>query len=279
MKASLADILAEHAGPEKATSRPRGKVSDQQFAESKHQYTDPRTGERVVSVTTVVGAFDSGDKLGRGARAAVNIERAGGDYRAEWDDKRDTGSRVHSYADLWLNGKTAEIPDEDGPWMDAFADWCDVKRPEWLVTERAGVGSVECPAGPCGVCDFTGRLGFGGRFDAIGYWDDLFTLGDFKTGKSWRPELTIQLAGYANFDGLIVYDGDGKAVDIEPLPHIDRWCGIYIRPEGVDVIECPDPSKVDGDWTADQMKAEAFQVFTNLLYVKKWSNQINRKGK
>ena len=70
-------------------------VSDLQLAESRHRYKDPRTGQLTVSVTSVVGNLDTGDKLGAGAGAAVKLTKAGVDYRKLWNDKRDLGSRVH----------------------------------------------------------------------------------------------------------------------------------------------------------------------------------------
>jgi hypothetical protein len=260
-------------------------LSDRAFAESRHQYTHPRLLDpkgrplRVTSVSAVVGAFDSGDKLGAGAGAAAKLIHSGQDYRKVWDDKRDVGSRIHGFAKLWIEGRSAEVPEEDMGHMTAFANWCNVVRPEWMHTERAGVGSVPCLGGPCAVCNDTGVLAFGGRLDAIGFWEDLFWLPDFKTGKFYRPELTIQLAGYANFEGFIIYDDDGMAVDLEPMPHIDRWCGLYISPNGVEAHVCPDPNKVSADWTAEQMKAEAFETFKALLYVKEWAKQMNRKGR
>lgn len=269
----------------------QAKLSDRDYAESKHAYTDPRTGMRYASVTSIVGAFDSGDKLGRGAMAAAKLERQGINFREAWDSKRDVGTRVHSYADLLLNGKTAQIPDEDGPWMDSFLAWCREVGPEWLITETPGVGSVPCPmcdgtkvfggpfGTPCVICKGTGRLGFGGRFDAIGYWDSAFWIVDFKTGKPYRPELTLQLAGYANFDGVLVYDDEGKAVDLDPLPHIERWGGLYIHEDSCTLVECPDPGKVVPDWSMDQMQAEAFEAFKGLLFAKEWGKQINRRGK
>jgi hypothetical protein len=260
----------------------QAKLSDRDYAESKHQYTHPLLRRRVASVTSIVSAFDSGDKLGRGAMAAAKLERQGINYREEWNAKRDIGTRVHSYAHLWADGKTAEVPDEDGPWMDSFAAWCREVAPEWILTEAAGVGSticLGCAGEGCGVCLGTGTLGFGGRFDAVGWWRDFFYLGDLKTGKSYRPELTIQLAGYANFDGLIIYDEDGRAVDLAPMPHLDRWCGIYIHADSCEMVECPDPAKACDDWTIEQMQAEAFQTFRSLLYVKEWAKQVNRKGR
>lgn len=255
------------------------RKTDLETAQERHIYTDPRTGKRVTSVTAVVGAFDSGDKLGRGAAAAAKLERQGINYRENWDNKRDTGTRVHEFAKLWMEGRTAEIPAEDAPHMDAFARWCNVVYPEWLHAEAIGVGTVECPHGPCAVCDDTGQLGFGGRFDAHGLWEDSFWLGDFKTGRAYRRELTIQIAGYAHFDGLVVHDESGRAVDLLPMPHIDKWCGIYITPQSVSVVEVPHPGKVSEDWTDEQMKAEAFETFRSLLFVKEWSKQMERKGR
>jgi hypothetical protein len=69
------------------------RVSDERYAESRHSYRDPRSGERVISVTSVVGAFDpTGDKLGAGAGAAVKLTKLGIDYRQEWADKRELGT-------------------------------------------------------------------------------------------------------------------------------------------------------------------------------------------
>jgi hypothetical protein len=233
----------------------------------------------VASVSAVVGCFDSGDKLGRGAAAAVKLVKAGLDYRQLWDDKRDTGSRIHSFARLWLEGKSAEIPEQDVGHMDAFSRWCDLVKPEWVVAERAGVGSVVCPGGPCAVCKDTGFLGYGGRLDAIGFWEELFWLGDFKTGNLYRRELTIQLAGYANLEGFINYDEDGMVLDLDPMPHVDRWCGLHITPSGVEPLVVPHPTKVTAEWSDEQMKAEAFETFRALLYVKEWSKQMERKGR
>ncbi len=225
-----------------------GRVSDRQFAESKHRYTDPRTGERLISVTSVVGAFDSGDKLGAGAGAAVKLTKAGVDYRQLWNAKRDLGTRVHGYAALWADGKSADVLDTDAPYLDAFAAFCRAKHPEWIESERAVVSS----------------LGYGGRFDLIGYWDGLYWLIDLKCGKPYRAELTLQLAGYRFADGMIIYDETGKATKLDPMPHIDRAAGLYLDEEGkATLVEC----------NAD---ADAFEAFKGLLTVKKWAAGLGR---
>ena len=224
------------------------KISDQQFAESKHQYTHPFTKERLIGVTTVVGCYDGGDKLGAGAGAAAKLIRAGIDYRARWNAQRDLGSRVHGYAHLWMDGKTAEVPDSDGPYLDAFAQFCRDHTPEWLTVEAPVVSS----------------LGYGGRFDMIGEWDGSFVLADIKTGKPYKTELTLQLSGYRYADGIILYDEEGNAVDLDPLPHIDRCAGLYLHDDGTyDLVYC-------------DVNDESFAAFKALLSVKKWAKQTEK---
>lgn len=235
------------------------KVSDQRFAESKHRYTDPRTKERLISVTTIVGAFDSGDKLGAGAGAAVKITKAGGDYRAEWKAKADRGTRVHGYVDHWAVGKTADVLSDDEPYADAFFDFCKAKRPEWIAVERAVVSS----------------LGYGGKFDLIGLIEDEFYLIDCKTGKPYEAELTLQLAGYANADGFILYDDEGWAKDIEPMPHVDRWAGLYLAEDGSwDLVDCAEATETR---TREENQEAAFDAFKALLTVKQWSKTLGGK--
>ena len=224
------------------------RVSDQQFASSKHRYTSPITGERLISVTSVVSALDTGDKLGAGAGAAVKITKAGGDYRADWAAKRELGTRVHAYAQRWSEGKSADVLPEDEGHMDAFASFCRDKKPEWLEVERHVISS----------------LGYGGQFDSIAWWDDCFNLSDTKTGKPYKTELTLQLAGYRNAEGMIVYDDKGMAVAVEPMPHIDRCVGLYLSGDGTyDIVEC-------------DVDEAAFDAFKNLLSVKRWASTVGK---
>lgn len=216
------------------------RVSDRQFAQSKHRYTDPRTGERVTGVTAIIGCFDSGDKLGSGAWAAYKLAQEGKHFREEWDAKRDLGTRVHGYAELWANGRQAEILESDQPYADAFRRFCDDNEPEWIEVERAVVSS----------------LGFGGRFDLVGAIRDYFLLADIKTGRRWPVDLSMQLAGYRWADGMIDYDADGWAVGLSPMPHIDKCAGLYLNDDTTyELIEVP----ADG---------EDLAALVNLLAVK-----------
>jgi hypothetical protein len=228
------------------------RVSDLQLAESKHQYTDPRTGQRVVSVTSIVGAFDSGDKLGAGAGAAVKLTKEGYDYRQVWREKAETGSRVHNYAQLWVEGRQADVPDEEGAYMDAFAGFCNDYHPQWIEVERAVVHS----------------MGYGGRFDMIGEIESWTSpsssesaLIDIKTGKTYADQLTLQLAGYRFADGMIEYDTEGMAVGLEPMPHIDVCAGLYLHNDGT------------YDLKYVQADDEAFACFASLLRIKGWAKK------
>jgi hypothetical protein len=226
------------------------KVSDRRYAESKHRYTDPRTRERVIGVTTVIGCFDSGNKLQAGAYAAYNLAQEGKHFRTEWDAKRDLGTRVHSYVDLWMNGRAAEVQASDEMHMDHFADFCREEKPEWIAAERPVVSS----------------LGYGGRFDGIGYFRDAFYLVDLKTGKQYPKELAMQLAAYRYCDGMILYDEKGWARDLEEMPHVDRCAGLYLTEDGWDLVEVP----------ADQASLEAF---VHLLTVKQWAARFDKEMK
>ncbi len=223
------------------------RVSDRQIASTRHIYRDPRTGERVISVTSVLNAFDpTGDKLGAGAGAAVKLTKAGIDYRREWNAKKDLGTRIHAHIGEWVLGEPVEVTEEDEPYLDCFSGFCRAKRPAWIETERAVIGDQ-----------------VGGRFDLVGEIEGDFWLLDTKTGKIYEIELELQLAGYASMHGMIVYDEAGAAASLEPMPHITRWAGLYLRP-GEDAI------LLEVAKTPEE-KALAVAAFRKLLDLKLWA--------
>lgn len=247
---------------------PRAKVSDKQFASSKHQYTDPRTKERVTGVTSVVHCYDDGDKLGAGAQAAVNLMKEGKYFRTEWNKKAQLGTNVHNYAELWIAGKTAEVTEEERGYMNALTDFWEKYDPQWLEVERPVVARVpvHCPlhtpqrtrAELCPTC----WAGYGGRFDVVVELKGFgFVLLDFKTGKFYRPELTLQLAAYRFADGMVVWDETGNASQLEEMPHIDSCAGLYLHSDGTYDLE-----HVEAD-------EEAHAHFCNLLGTKNWAKR------
>ena len=217
-------------------------VSDLQYASSRHAYRDPRSGERVVGVTTVLNSYSDGDKAGAMAGAAVKITRAGGDYRREWKAKRDLGTRIHTHVGDWALGKTADVLPSDEPYVEAFATFCKATTPTWLESERAVVHAA----------------GYGGRFDLIGEVAGKWTLIDVKSGREYLPELTLQLAAYRFAEGMIRYDESGMAVGLDPMPYVERCAGLYLDSSGTARMV--------------EVKADesAFDAFKHLLALRQW---------
>ena len=230
-------------------THPAPHVSDQQLAENSHKYRDPRTGDLLISVTRVVGAYDDGDKLGADAGAAVKLTKQGANYREVWAAKRDLGSRVHKHAADWAQGKTVDVLPTDEPYLDAIQAFSQSLRPEWIAVERAVVSS----------------LGYGGRFDAVAEIGGVSTLLDFKTGRAWLLELSMQLSAYRFADGMVVYNAEGKAVMVEPMPHVERCAGLYLDETGTAKLV-----EVDAD-------EAAFEAFTHQLSVVQWANRMKAR--
>ena len=190
------------------------------------------------------------------AGAAVKITKAGGDYRRDWAEKRDLGTRVHGYISKWALGKVADVLEEDEGHLRAFTAFCNAKKPEWLETER----------------DVISSLGYGGRFDLIGYFDGEYWGLDGKTGKIYETDLELQLAGYMGAEAMIVYDENGMSVATEPLPHVDRWGGLYLTGDGkAQLVEVAKPPE-DGSRTRGEVQEAAKQAFRNLLAVRLWAD-------
>jgi hypothetical protein len=237
------------------------KLSDKAIAESKHKYKHPVTGQLLRSVTSIVHRYNDGDLLGAGAGAAVKLVKEGIDYRKEWREKADLGTRVHANIGKWALGKTTEVLDTDAPRLDAFTAFCHAKRPEWIATEFPIASS----------------LGFGGRGDLVGEIEGDSWLLDGKTGKIYLRELALQLAGYANAEGVIRYDVAGNATSLAPMPHIDRWGGLYLGEDGVaTLVEVP--AVMLGESRADAQK-KAFAAFLHLLELSEWADTQPQKPK
>ena len=223
-------------------------TTDKELADRSHKYKDPRSGQVLMSVTTVVNTLDSGDKLGAGAGAAANLTKQGLNHREVWKAKADTGTRIHAHASDWALGKWVDVLEQDEAYLDAFSAFINANKPKWIETERAVVHSA----------------GFGGRFDLIGEIGGVPTLLDVKTGKPYPLELSLQLSGYRFAEAMIVYNKAGVAVGVEPMPYIERCGGLYLSD--------------DGTATFVEVKAdeEAFAAFLHLLEVRRFADK--RKG-
>jgi hypothetical protein len=239
-------------------TRPAPKASDKDLAEKSHKYRHPETGQLLRSVTSIVHCYNDGDLLGAGAAAAMKI---GPTYRQEWAAKAELGTRVHANIGKWALGKATEVLDTDAPRLDAFAAFCKAKRPEWVMTEFPIASS----------------LGFGGRGDLIGEIEGDSWLLDGKSGKVYLRELALQCAAYANGEGIIEYDAAGNATHLSPMPHIDRWGGLYLGEDGVaTLVEVP--AVMLGESRSEAQK-KAFAAFLHLLEVREWADTQPQKPK
>jgi len=163
---------------------------------------------------------------------------------------------LHDYIRSWALGLPADVAEGHGGLADAFFDFCEKEKPEWFETERALVGQ-----------------GWGGRGDLWGYVREAYWYLDAKSGKPYLTELETQCAGYCGADGLIVYDEEGNAKDIEPMPYVNRWGGLYLHRDGTwDLKEVGIPGP-DDPRTPDEVKAEAVERFKDLLRYKVWATE------
>ena len=261
-------------------------LSDREAALERHEYKDPRTG-RVMpfSVTDICRAYNDGDLLGAGAAAAIKI---GPSYREQWDEAGNRGTRIHLGIGSWAQGRYADVLDVDKPYYDAFRAFSNSVRPEWLEVERAVIASLctcspflsehGCPCKLCGCEGFVFYTGVGGRFDLAGYLtppgeDEPVSFGlDTKTGKVWEKELAIQLAGYFGVaEGMIIWDKDGQAVGLEPMPHVQRWAGLYLNEEAqATLLEAPKRHRGDKR-PREEIQRGAVTTFRHLLEVRLWA--------
>lgn len=234
--------------------------TDRDLAEEDHQYRDPRSGQIApFSVTRIAKSFDDGDRIGAGAGAAVKLHRAGFDYRKVWDEKADLGTRIHAHMPRWAFGKPIDsLPDEDTR-LDAFQAFTEAESPEWLHSERALIS----------------LLGYGGRFDLIGFIRGKWTLVDLKTGKPYEWENRLQLAAYCRADGMLIFDKDGNVTGIEDMPYIEAAGCLYLNEnsDGEGVATWRDylktPAEID-EW---------FGHFTHLLDIHLAAQRVKAERK
>jgi hypothetical protein len=217
-----------------------------------HVYMLPN-GEVGINVTAISGLMDNGKAEGM-AGAARYLALNGRDHRAEWDAKRDLGSRVHAHCEAFLRGEGVDCLDGDAGYVDAVESFMADHDPHVLELEEIVLS----------------ELGFGGRFDMIvqplqGKYVGETLLVDLKTGKRHFHEHTLQLAAYRYADGIAVYDEDGSILETRPVPIADRTMCLYVGADGsYGLVEYP----------ADR---GAFRAFCALLEAYQWTKQT--KGK
>lgn len=225
-------------------------------------YIHPTTGERFISVTTVLGniakfgltpwaaklsataAFDRLPLLNRASRAPVcnsaKTDDACGACRdcvTYWladrhnqvrDDAADLGIKLHDVAEQdALFGEGAHIDDDVKPFVDQFRRWRERYKPQYVATEMTVISR---------------KWGYAGTLDAIlsieampkklTHLNSLPTCVDLKTSKSVDIAKGWQVVAYSNADAVLLPDGTEL-----PMPEIKGGLIVHIRPDKVQMRE------------------------------------------
>jgi hypothetical protein len=228
-------------------------------------YIHPTTGERFISVTTVLGyiskfglpdwsarlaaeaAFNRLPWLNRASRVrqcnATKTDNACGvcrDCVAYWlatrhtqvrDDAGELGSKLHAIAEQdALFGEGAEVDEDVRPFVDQFRRWRTLYRPEFLAAELTVISR---------------KWGFAGTLDGIVRFPEdsplpkpikhlagLPVCGDYKTSKSVDIPKGWQVVAYSKADAVLLPDGSEL-----PMPEIKGGLIVHIRPNKVQMRE------------------------------------------
>lgn len=154
------------------------------------------------------------------------IESGGPESAAKWlaatpDHKRDTasdlGTRIHTLAEQRATSPEVTVTEEEAPFVTQYGRFLDDFTPTFIRVEAK-------------VCNLTHT--YAGTLDALAVIDGLVTLFDIKTGKGIYPETALQLAGLG-FAEFIGWPDDPKQY---PMPHIDRYAVLHLRPDGYRLV-------------------------------------------
>lgn len=144
-----------------------------------------KSGERVPSVTTVIGRFKESGGL---IHWAWKIGKEGKDYREVRDQAADAGTMAHAAVEAWVRGKPFEF--EGPPEITEKARMAFHAFEEWRDQTHLRIDQTELPL-------VSEKHRYGGTFDAILVRNER-AMGDWKSSNSIYGEYLIQLAAYRN---------------------------------------------------------------------------------
>lgn len=225
-------------------------------------YIHPRTGERFISVTTVLGyvakfglpgwaakltaeaAFRYVNEISR-ALAHDPCNSTGEDacglcrpcfigwlanrHNEERDRAASVGTRLHEAAEQRvLFGPGAAVDEEIRPLLDWYVRWLEAWKPEFVATEMTVISR---------------KYGYAGTLDKIVRLSQpdllppsfqplvgLNLVGDTKTGKHVDIINGWQVNAYAHADAVLLPDGSE-----EPMPQIGGGLIVHVRPDKLQV--------------------------------------------
>lgn len=223
-------------------------------------YIHPMTGERVPSVTTIIGAGVPKPALPRWAAkmaaeyADREMDKLAGlpsDERitlikgAPWryaTAKADLGSAVHDTVDAWCTGRDMpEWPEGVETFMEQFVEFLEARNPTFIENE---------------VTVWSRTHGYAGTADWIADINSVTTLGDTKTGKGVYAETALQLSALSRADFILTPDGEEL-----PLPDISQLGVLHLRPQSWALIPV---TNVD----------ETFDAFLAAMRIRSWTTDI-----
>ncbi len=220
-------------------------------------YVHPRTGERFISVTTVlsnIAKFGLPDWAGRLAAEATfdrlpwvvrcsrvkpcnasKTDNACGQCRdcaQLWlasrhldarDEAGDRGSRVHEAAEqIALFGEGASVDEDIRPLVDQYLRWRGVYRPEYLATELTVISRKWGYAGTLdGILRFPTDSPLPPKYHHL---RGIPLVVDLKTGKHIGIPEGWQVNAYARADAVLLPDGSE-----EPMPHVEGGLILHLR--------------------------------------------------
>lgn len=135
------------------------------------------------------------------------------------DSAADLGTSIHDAVDATILGAPWPEPtDEQRPFLDAFARFCERWQPDWEASEMVVANLTD---GWCGKGDAWLRL----VLPDLGT-ESVLIIVDWKSGKNIYPDIALQLSAYARAE--VAWLRDGTQV-VPPRPQFAAV--VHLRPD------------------------------------------------
>lgn len=244
------------------------KRSDLEWALSGHRYVVEPGGSLQPSVTTIIKQLGINPLIQAAANVTAEfaLETIGivqnepeydelrYEYRRRWDERSALGTCIHSLAEKIARGYGGPLwrpicSEAAGGYVAAIVHWHEDFEPEWLEVEPIMLSP---------------QWGYGGRSDGFAIVNHPITrervlaCNDWKTGKYYLEEPTLQLSAYIHARHIGVYDDDGILLDLRDAPQATVGMTTHLHD--------------DGTYTATLLPADeyAFEAFLSLRSIYTW---------
>ena len=226
---------------------------------SGREYVWPQTGERFVSVTTVLSVINkpalvrwaakmTAEYAANNLQAWQNLETAaavdllkGAPWRRT-EERMSLGTSVHEAAEAWAKGEEiTAYPENIRPYMRQFLCFLEEFEPEVMHSE---------------VSAYNREFGYAGTMDLLARFGDELVLIDYKTGKQAYAEAELQLNAYAACEWIGL--DDGTPID---MPKVNKAAVLLVRPRHFELLEA-------------RIHPRLFEAFKAALQLWKWQDRL-----